>query len=27
MTYINILLTTYVDGLERVFVEVYTPIK
>ncbi|WP_208591958.1 MerR family transcriptional regulator [Gracilibacillus suaedae] len=27
LTYINILLTTYVDGLERVFLEMYSPIK
>lgn len=27
VTYINILLTIYVDGLERVFLEVYTPLK
>lgn len=27
LTYINILLTTYEEGLERVFLEIYTPIK
>lgn len=27
LAYINILLTTYQEGLERVFLEVYTPIK
>lgn len=27
MTYINILLTTYEEGLERVFLEMYSPIK
>lgn len=27
LTYINILLTTYEDGLERVFLEMYSPIK
>lgn len=27
LSYINILLTTYEEGLERVFLEIYTPIK
>jgi len=27
LTYINILLTTYEEGLERIFLEIYTPIK
>ena len=27
LTYINILLTTYENGLERVYLEIYTPIK
>jgi DNA-binding transcriptional MerR regulator len=27
ITYINILLTTYEEGLERVFLEIYSPIK
>jgi len=27
MTYINLLLTTYEEGLERIFLEIYTPIK
>ncbi|WP_066506898.1 MerR family transcriptional regulator [Abyssisolibacter fermentans] len=27
LTYINILITTYEEGLERVFLEIYTPIK
>ena len=27
LVYINLLLTTYEDGLERVFLEIYAPIK
>lgn len=27
LVYINLLLTTYEDGLERVFLEMYVPIK
>ncbi|WP_105618680.1 MerR family transcriptional regulator [Vallitalea okinawensis] len=27
VTYINLLITTYEEGLERVFLEIYTPIK
>lgn len=27
LSYVNILLTTYEEGLERVFLEIYTPIK
>ncbi len=27
LVYINLLLTTYEDGLERVFLEMYAPIK
>ncbi|WP_258171575.1 hypothetical protein [Paraclostridium sordellii] len=27
VVYVNILLTTYEEGLERVFLEIYAPIK
>ncbi|WP_227855732.1 hypothetical protein [Clostridioides sp. ES-S-0048-02] len=27
IVYVNILLTTYEEGLERIFLEIYAPIK